>query len=55
MKLLSITESLKRDYLAGEITLKEVAEELHRNGFYNYIPDEETAKKKIGITEGATV
>ena len=38
-KILTIYERLRKDLLNGSITVRKAAEELHRAGCKNYIPD----------------
>ena len=42
-------ESLKKDYLSGKITAKEIAKELYDGGYINFIPDEKKALTMIGV------
>jgi len=44
----SIKQSLKEDYKNG-IPLEEIAKELYRAGWFNYIPSEEQTKKWLEI------
>ena len=41
--------SLRRKYKAGEITAQEVAEELHKAGWYTYVPTEAEALQRINV------
>ena len=49
-KIKTIDHSLRDDYLAGNITAAEVAVRLYRAGWFNFIPLEDEALERIGIT-----
>lgn len=46
----NITDSLRRDYLAGIITASEVARELHRAHLTPYRLDDTEALERIGLS-----
>lgn len=46
----SIHESLKEDYKKGA-SIEEIAKELYKAGFFNYIPDPKQVKKWLKIEE----
>lgn len=45
----NIKESLKQDIKSGKITIKQAGEEMYEAGMFNWIPDENEVKRKLGF------
>lgn len=45
----NIKESLKQDIKSGKITIKQAGEEMYEAGMFNWIPDENEVKRKLGL------
>lgn len=48
-KILNISQALAKDYINEKITIEEAAQELHRAGLINYIPDKAEALRLMGL------
>lgn len=45
----NIKESLKQDIKSGKITIKQAGKEMYEAGMFNWIPDENEVKRKLGL------
>lgn len=45
----NIKESLKQDIKSGKITIKQAGIEMYEAGMFNWIPDENEVKRKLGL------
>lgn len=45
----NIRESLKQDIKSGKITIKQAGIEMYEAGMFNWIPDENEVKRKLGL------
>lgn len=45
----NIKESLKQDIKSGKITIKQAGREMYESGMFNWIPDENEVKRKLGL------
>lgn len=45
----NIKESLKQDIKSGKITIKQAGREMYEAGMFNWIPDENEVKRKLGL------
>lgn len=45
----NIKESLKQDIKSGKITIRQAAIEMYETGMFNWIPDENEVKRRLGL------
>lgn len=54
-KIPTIDASLRADYQAGRLTLRDVADQIAAAGFKNYIPNDADALRFIGLLPAAVI